>query len=245
MRTPRFFAGAQPLAPGMSMTLPEGAFRHAVQVLRLRPGARLVLFNGDGRDYAARLVAVERRQARVDIEDSTPNETESCLQLHLVQAVSKSEHMDLSVQKAVELGVQRIQTVSCERGLHIPAARLARKMAHWHNILIHACEQCGRSRLPDLAASLPLANWLRTPPPADGLRLFLDPRAETRLADLPCVTGAIEILIGPEGGFSPEEQAAAAAAGAVGLKLGPRILRTETAGIAVLAALQARWGDMG
>ena len=244
MRIPRIYTGPAPLNPGSEIELPDDAFRHTVQVLRLRPGAPLVLFNGDGNDYPATLASVERRRAGVRIEGCKPNTSESPLELHLVQAISKAEHMDLTLQKAVELGVHAIQPVLSIRGLRLPAERLARKLEHWRAVIVSACEQCGRSRIPELRDPLKLDAWLQSQAPADGLRLLLDPCAAQGLDTLTPPTGTVELLIGPEGGFAPEELELAARARLLGLRLGPRVLRTETAGIVATALLQAQWGDL-
>ena len=244
MRIPRIYTGPGTLSPGAEFALPDNAFRHTVQVLRLRPGAPLVLFNGDGNDYPATLTSVERRRAGVRIEGCEPTINESSLALHLVQAISKAEHMDLTMQKAVELGVHVIQPVLSSRGLRLPPERLAKKLDHWRAVIVSACEQCGRSRIPELRDPLKLDAWLQSQAPADGLRLLLDPCAARGLNTLTPPAGTVELLIGPEGGFAPEELEQAARAQLLGLRLGPRVLRTETAGIVATALLQAQWGDL-
>lgn len=244
MRIPRIYTGPDALNPGSEIELPDSAFRHIVQVLRLRPDAPLVLFNGDGNDYPATLTDVEKRRARATIRERTPNALESPLALHLVQAISKAEHMDLTVQKAVELGVHAIQPVLSTRGLRLPPERLTRKLEHWRAVALSACEQCGRSRIPEVHEPLKLDAWLQSPPPAGGLRLLLDPGATRGLDALPVPEGVVELLIGPEGGFAPEEAEQAGHAGFLGLGLGPRVLRTETAGIVATALLQGQWGDL-
>ncbi|APZ44287.1 16S rRNA (uracil(1498)-N(3))-methyltransferase [Acidihalobacter ferrooxydans] len=244
MRIPRIYTGPDALHPGTEVELPDHAFRHTVHVLRLRPGAQLVLFNGDGHDYPAQLANVERRRASAQIQERTPNASESALTLHLIQAISKAEHMDLTLQKAVELGVQMIQPVLSTRGLRLPADRLARKLEHWRGVAVAACEQCGRSHIPHVREPLGLNAWLDTPPSPGGQRLLLEPTAPCGLDALAPAQGPTELLIGPEGGFAPDELAHARRTGAVGVRLGPRVLRTETAGIVALALLQARWGDL-
>ncbi len=244
MRIPRIYTGPDALNPGTEVELPDNAFRHTVQVLRLRPGAQLVLFNGDGHDYPAQLANVERRRASARVQERTPNTSESPLALHLVQAISKADHMDITVQKAVELGVHAIQPVLSTRGLRLPPERLARKLEHWRAVAVSACEQCGRSRIPELREPLKLDAWLQSRASTDGLRLLLDPCAERGLDTLTPPAGTVELLIGPEGGFAPEELEQAARAKLLGLRLGPRVLRTETAGIVATALLQAQWGDL-
>lgn len=243
MRIPRIYSGPTDLAPELELELPDSAARHAAHVLRLRTGAPVVLFNGDGNDYPAELVAVERRSARARVQSRTPNSSESPLALHLVQAISKAEHMDLTVQKAVELGVHAIQPVLSIRGLRLPPERLARKLEHWRAVALSACEQCGRSRIPQVHPPLRLAHWLQAPS-ANTLRLLLDPEGACGPGALARPAGMVELLIGPEGGFDAQELKQATGAGLIGVRLGPRVLRTETAGIVAAALLQAQWGDL-
>ncbi len=180
----------------------------------------------------------------VRIEACTPNDTESPLQTCLIQAVGKTDHMDLAIQKTVELGVKRIHPVISVRGVSLPQNRMTRKIDHWRKIAISACEQCGRSTVPLIEAPLPLQTWLSLPRPEKTLRLMLDPHQERHLSDMPRPQAAVEILIGPEGGLSEEECHKAMEAGFIGLRLGSRVLRTETAAIAALAVIQALWGDL-
>ncbi|NMQ18242.1 16S rRNA (uracil(1498)-N(3))-methyltransferase [Candidatus Competibacter phosphatis] len=242
MRVPRFYL---PMSLVTSATVPlnEHAFNHAVRVLRLKPGAPLVLFDGEGEAFAATLGEVGKREAWARVAEALPEEAEPPLRIVLAQGVSRGEKMDHTVQKAVELGVAAIQPLFAERGgVGLSGERLSRKIQHWRGIVIGACEQCGRNRLPELREPLALAAWL-TSPMAPGPYLLLDPLAEQGLRDLDPPTGAITLLIGPEGGLSPAEIAQARTAGFSGVRLGPRVLRTETAGVAALAAVQALWGD--
>lgn len=241
MRIPRLYL-PQPIAAGDEVTLDERCHRHAVQVLRLRPGARLVLFNGDGNDYPAELTRAERRDSAARVLDRLPNLAESPLAITLVQGIAKGDHMDYSLQKAVELGVQAVVPVLCERSvLRLDDRRLEKKYDHWQGILISACEQSGRSRLPRLSPVQPLADWLDG---FSGHGVVLDPRAEQNLSACPRPAGASSALVGPEGGLTDEELDRARTAGLNGIRLGPRILRTETAASTILAALQLRWGDL-
>jgi 16S rRNA (uracil1498-N3)-methyltransferase len=243
MRIPRLYLDA-PLAAGQAVELDVRAHRHAVQVLRLREGSPLVLFNGDGRDYLARIETVERRNSRALVKEVCDVDRESPLQIVLVQGVSKGEHMDLSVQKAVELGVAAIQPVLTQRSVtRLDAARWEKKQAHWQGILIGACEQCGRAHLPVLHAPVELSRWLQ----AAGRVIpgwVLDPAAEdTRDQTRP--EGPLHLLVGPEGGLTEQELAQAVAAGFRRLRLGPRTLRTETASTVAIATAQLLWGDLG
>ena len=242
MRIPRFYLPA-PLAVGATVALDDKAFNHAVRVLRLKPGAVLTLFNGAGGAFAATLTDVNKRSAQARVTEALPGDVESPLRVTLAQGVSRGDKMDYTLQKAVELGVTAIQPLLTERGgVDLSGDRLTRKVQHWRGILIGACEQCGRNRLPELREPLPLAAWLNqwVEP---GWRLLLDPLAECGLRGLEQPAGAITLLIGSEGGLSPAEIAQARRAGFTGIRLGPRILRTETAGVAALAAVQALWGD--
>lgn len=229
---------------GATVALDEPAFNHAVRVLRLKPGAALALFDGAGSAFAATLAEVGRREAWARVTEALPGEVESPLRVILAQGVARGEKMDYTLQKAVELGVAAIQPLFTERGTAPGGERLARKIQHWRGILIGACEQCGRNRLPELREPLPLAEWLRRPG-EPGSRLLLDPQAERGPRSLDAPADAVTLLVGPEGGLSAAEVLQARAAGFAGIRLGPRILRTETAGVAALAAVQALWGDWG
>lgn len=245
MNLPRFFCPLA-LSAGVSVDLPESAARHAARVLRLRSGDDLTLFDGRGGEYAARIAQVERDRVRVDVLAWDARECESPLALTLVQALQAGEKMDLTVQKAVELGVGRIVPVLARRSVvRLDGARAARRVEHWRGVAASACEQCGRNRVPEVAELQGLERWLAQPAPAGALRLMLAPGAGHTLATLapPPAGSPIELLIGSEGGLAPEEMHAAAQAGFVAVRLGPRVLRTETAGLAALAAIHARWGD--
>ncbi len=236
----RFFLD-QPLAPGTDIELPESVWRH-LQVLRLQAGASIVLFNGDGHDYAARLSALSRRSAQAEILAAQAVPRESPLRLHLALVMSKGDRLDWTLQKSTELGVHAIHLLSserCEVRLH-DDERLARKLQHWRQILLSACEQCGRNVLPQLTAPRPLLQHL-----ADAHRpgFILDPGASGGWPEM-TATGDIELVVGPEGGFSAAEVAAAQARAYRGLRLGPRILRAETAPLAALSVLQHRYGDL-
>lgn len=244
MRIPRLYQPG-PLSAGDTITLDGTGLTHAVRVLRLRAGAELVLFDGRGGEYAAVLERAERRSATVRIERHSPVERESPLHVTLVQGLSRGERMDYTLQKAAELGVAAIRPVLCERSAPSgDAGRLHKRWQHWRGVLIGACEQCGRNTPPELAEPLPLTDWLDGFA-RDGLHLLLDPLADTGLHALPRPPGPITLLVGPEGGLSDAERDRARGVGFRGVRLGPRVLRTETAGMAALAVLQARWGDLG
>ncbi|KAF1709310.1 16S rRNA (uracil(1498)-N(3))-methyltransferase [Pseudoxanthomonas kalamensis DSM 18571] len=231
-----------PLAVGQTLTLPETAATHLVRVLRLRAGDDCVLFNGDGHDYAARLQSVDKRAVVVEVLARTPVPRESPLRITLLQGVARGEKMDLILQKTTELGVTAIVPVLAERTeVKLDAARTAKRMQHWRSVLVSACEQSGRATIPALAEPQPLVTAAAI---QATLKLVLDPEGEYTLADLPVPEPAeVAIAIGPEGGWSPRDRQALVEAGFMGLRLGPRVLRTETAGLATIAALQSRFGD--
>jgi 16S rRNA (uracil1498-N3)-methyltransferase len=232
------------LAVGQSLALPEDAFRHWVQVLRARLGERVLLFNGRGGEYTATLKELNRRDATVLVESFAEVDRESALQLMLAQAVSKGDRMDYTLQKAVELGVSAIQPLISERSVvKLDAERWDKKIEHWQGVVIAACEQSGRTRVPTLLPVLKLQAWLDQPLEI-GLKLTLAPTAKAAFRDIPRQTSAC-LLVGPEGGLSDAEIAASEKSGFSSVRLGPRVLRTETAGVAALSAMQALWGDLG
>ncbi|WP_269531422.1 16S rRNA (uracil(1498)-N(3))-methyltransferase [Chitinimonas sp. BJYL2] len=238
---PRFYLDA-PLHVASSLDLPETVARH-VQVLRLQPGDAITLFNGLGGEYQATVTAMGKRHVSVQVDSQTSDERESPLQLTLVQALSAAERMDYTVQKATELGVNTIQVVqSAYCGHKLAADRVEKRLQHWRGVAESAAEQCGRTRVPTLLAPMKFDDWLSRMPAAE-LRLLLSPTGAKRLDELPAKTSSVQVLIGPEGGFSDQEEAAAIAAGFTPLILGPRLFRTETVTPVIAALLQARYGD--
>jgi 16S rRNA (uracil1498-N3)-methyltransferase len=243
MRLSRVFVDT-PLECGARVTLRGNAAGHVTRVLRLRPGAPLTLFNGKGGEFAGRIEAARGDAVTVAVGEASATERESPLRLTLAQGVSRGERMDLIVQKATELGVARLLPLLTERSVvRLDAKAAARKLAHWRGIAIAACEQSGRNRLPSLTEPLELREFLAGKA-EDGTRLLLSPGAALGIADVPRPAGAVTVLIGPEGGLSAEEQERAVAAGFLGVRLGPRVLRTETAAIAALSLLQRQFGDL-
>lgn len=243
MREPRVHTG-QALECGRGLTLEPEASRHLLRVLRLGPGARIRLFNGDGREFAARLTGVEGATAVAEVQRQLHDEEAPALALNLYLGISKGERMDLAVQKAVELGVTSIQPLFTARSVvQLKGERLDRRHRHWHGIAISACEQSGRCRLPRLLDPANLASALMLSSDAD-CRLLLHPGDGAASLDRirPARSG-VDLLIGPEGGLTPDEVELALSRGFLALRLGPRILRTETAPLAALAAIQAMWGD--
>jgi len=242
MRLTRIYLDA-PLAVGKQVVLPEQAATHLTRVLRLRAGAALILFNGQGGEYTAELLALERGAARAAILQQHPIERESPLRLTLLQGIARGERMDLIVQKATELGIGRLVPIAAEHAVvRLDPIQGLRRVEHWQSIAISACEQCGRNRVPQIGAVITLAKALEQLP-AEGARLLLDPEAELTLASA-SVAGAATLLIGPEGGWSQSERRLCERAGISACRLGPRVLRTETAPLAALAALQALHGDL-
>jgi 16S rRNA (uracil1498-N3)-methyltransferase len=234
---------SQPLQSGASLTLEEGPARHLTQVLRLKAGAEIILFNGDGHDYRARLDEVTKRSTGARIEQRLePAEAPAALQIQLAIAISKGERMDFAIQKAVELGVSGITPLVSERCVvRLPGERLEKKLQHWRQVVIAACEQSGRRRIPLCHEVMDLPEWLASGTTRGGL--LLDHRGARSLPELDPPQGEISLLIGPEGGLSEMERTLAATAGFTGVRLGPRVLRTETAPLAAIAVIQALWGD--
>jgi 16S rRNA (uracil1498-N3)-methyltransferase len=240
MSTPRFYLD-QPLAPGARFSLPPGPARHAARALRLAVDDAVVLFNGRGGEYNARIERINKDEVAVNLTGFADVERESRLRVMLAQGISSGERMDYTLQKAVELGVAAIQPIAAKRSVvKLAGERADKRVAHWQGVVASACEQCGRNRLPSVGAPLTLANWLAQ---AEGRLLYLSPLADARLADLPAPSVIDCLVAGPEGGFEADEIAALHAAGAIPVRLGARILRTETAALAALAAMQTLWGD--
>ncbi|MEW6646092.1 MAG: 16S rRNA (uracil(1498)-N(3))-methyltransferase [Pseudomonadota bacterium] len=241
MRIPRIHQPG-PLSPGAIVELETGAANHVARVLRLAPGAALRLFNGEGGEYGATLHEVGKRNVTVQVGEHHARETESPLAITLAQGIAKGERMDYAIQKATELGVVRVAPVITERcNVRLSDERWEKKLQHWQAVAISACEQCGRNRIPVIEQPLTLTAWLAQD--QGTLRLTLDPQATGGIATITETPQQLSLLVGPEGGLSDAELSAAQRAGYRGIQLGPRVLRTETAGIAALAILQARWGD--
>ena len=234
----------QSLKVGSDIALPEDVAAHLLRVLRLEIGDACVLFNGDGHDYDARIVHLGKRDARAEIVGARRIDNESPLRITLLQGIARGEKMDWILQKATELGVARILPVMSDRSeVKLDAQRAEKRLAHWRGIVISACEQSGRATLPEVAAPQTLAQAAAT---RAGRGFILDPFADNTLSSLrDTPLRECTIAIGPEGGWSPRDREQLVAAGYEGLRLGPRVLRTETAGIAAIAALQALCGDLG
>lgn len=244
MRTIRGYLDAA-LVVGATVALPEALSHHLTRVLRLQRGDALTLFNGDGHDYAARLVSLEKRGAQAIVESAEAVLAESPLQLTLAQGLCRGEKMDLVLQKSTELGVSGIELLATERSeVRLSGEREERRMAHWRQVVASACEQSGRARVPAVAAPTGLPTWAAARASQTAVQIILDPTASLGLRDLP-VASSIVLAVGPEGGFAESELALLQRCGFIGVRMGPRILRTETAGLAAIAALQALYGDLG
>ena len=242
MNLPRFYC-REALSPGAHVELPEPVARHAVRVLRMPPGAPMVLFDGRGGEYLAHIERIERDRVFAELAGWNDIERESPLAITLVQALQAGEKMDFTIQKAVELGVRDFEPVESRRSvMRLAGERAAKRVAHWQGVSASACEQCGRNQVPLVAPLERLDQWLARPAPADTLRLMLAPDAPGTLADI-APAQKVQLLIGAEGGLDPQEVIAAQQSGFVAVRMGPRVLRTETAGLAALAVLQALWGD--
>jgi 16S rRNA (uracil1498-N3)-methyltransferase len=242
MRLTRCYVPA-PLASGETRQLPQEAAAHVARVLRARAGQLLTLFDGRGGEYDATIVHIDRHGVRVQIELHRAIERESPLSVTLLQALARGERMDFIVQKATELGVAAIVAMGGDRSVvRLEAEGLARRCEHWRAVAISACEQCGRNRVPTISAVADLASACALAD-ATSLRLLLAPEADQTLMAAAHQTASIALAIGPEGGFSDEERSLAKQQGFQFCRLGPRVLRAETAPLAALAALQAVAGD--
>ncbi len=244
MRIPRVWVEL-PLTPQGRLTLPEPIAHHLLGVLRLRPGEPLILFNGDGRDYSGTVAVANRRGLEVQLGAASDLEPPPRVEIHLGIGISRAERLAFALQKATELGVSCITPLHTERSVvKLDPSRLAQRQTHWRGILISASEQSGRRRPPVLEPAQSLPTWLASREPG-GLAIDLDPTGTHTPRDLPPPEGPVRVLIGPEGGLSPSEHEEAAGAGFLGVRLGPRILRAETAPLAAIAAIQTLWGDFG
>ncbi|GAB3782994.1 16S rRNA (uracil(1498)-N(3))-methyltransferase [Dyella agri] len=243
MRTIRIHVDL-PLAAGIETVLPAQAGEHVARVLRLAAGDPLTLFNGDGSDYTATITSVGKREVLVRVQDQQVVDRESPLRLTLAQGVARGEKMDLIVQKATELGVARIVPLLTERAeVKLDAARAEKRLAHWRAVAASACEQCGRARLPEILPAQTLPVWLASLDGDAAMRLALLPEAAVSVRELRAADAGALLVVGPEGGLGERDVALLGESGFTGLRLGPRILRTETAGLAAVAALQVLHGD--
>ncbi len=241
MRVSRLYV-PQPLTPNQTVELDEDNAHYVRTVLRLKPDDTITLFNGDGREYASVLGEVSRKHVRLSVQSCNAHTVESPLQVILGLGVSRGDRMDLSVQKAVELGANKITPLLTERCvIQFTAEKKQQRLHHWQKIIQHAVEQSGRTVMPELTEVEAIQNWVNHQD--TGLKVFLDPYAENNLTDLQPTDATVVLLTGPEGGFTEQERKLAVSAGFTPVRLGNRILRTETASIAALSAVQMLWGD--
>ena len=241
MRIPRIHT-PQPLVEGTTLTISGQAAHHITHVLRLRVGAALIIF-GEGCEYHAIVRDIRRAEVAIDVAAAAGHMDESSLDVSLLQGIARNDRMDVILQKSVELGVNRIQPLWMQRSQgHLKGERLEKRIQHWRGVIISACEQCGRNTLPELLAPDEYANRINTQA-CDGLKLMLQPDSSVTLNDIQAPDGIIHLLVGPEGGLDPDEKKLASSAGFTGIRLGQRILRTETAALAALAGMQTLWGD--
>lgn len=237
---PRFYLPTA-LAPNTTFRLPDNIVRH-IHVLRLNAGDAITLFNGTGNDFDATLQTIGKRHAECHIHAQRQPENESPLAITLVQAISSGEHMDFTLQKSVELGVRAIQPIISERCVvRLSGERAEKRVQRWQDIVIAACEQSGRSVVPTVLPIVSFNDYLRQMPPE--LHLMMSLRRATTLRDIAPAPQTLRLMIGPEGGWTPAEEQAALEAGVQTITLGKRVLRTETAAMAAMAAMQVLWGD--
>ena len=242
MQIPRFFQSSA-LSVGEEVLLSASVHRHAIQVLRLKENAPLVLFNGDGGEFSGRISAIKKRESWAVIDAFHDVSRESGLQTHLFLSLIKPDKMDYAIQKAVEAGVTTIQPMITERSvIRIKASRLEKKMRHWQGIIVAACEQSGRTEVPGIFQPVPLSSCL--PKSAHNPRLVMLPGEYPSINQLACHDGSVDLLVGPEGGFTESEVQLLLDSGVQGVSFGPRILRAETAVLAGLVAIQQAWGDL-
>lgn len=239
----RFFTH-QSLSLSATIQLSDSAAAHATKALRLNIGDSAIVFNGDGFDYDCELTSIKKNAVLAKITGMRQISNESPLRIRLLQAISSGDRMDFTIQKAVELGVTSIQPISSLRSVvKLSAERAEKRTEHWQNVAASACEQSGRAFVPDVFAPISLQNWLAANPPAHNTRLLLNPVGALRLAEIEKTDTEIQLLIGAEGGLATSEINLASSHGFKSIVLGTRILRTETAALTAIAAMQTLWGD--
>lgn len=239
----RFYC-PEKLPIGAVVKLPESAATHAARVLRMVEGDSVTLFNGDGADYACTLTSVKKNAVIAKVNSRAEANNESPLNITLLQGISSGDRMDYTIQKAVELGVKQIQPIATERSLvKLNKTRAEKRIVHWQNVIASACEQSGRAFVPQIGTPLTLNHWLTENSHQKQCRILLNPVSAKRLAEINKPASEIQLLIGAEGGLSPNEIEIAMNNGFQSTVLGPRILRTETAALAAIASMHSLWGD--
>ena len=243
MRVNRIFVDG-PLKSSTQVALPSAGAYHVARVLRMREGAPLRVFDGSGSEFQAEIVRVEGDAVTVQLVAQAQPAAESPLRINLIQGISRGERMDWTLQKATELGVSAIAPVLTARSVvRLDDKQAEKKQGHWRAIVIGACEQCGRSRIPPVSPATTLRDYFANVR-KDGMRLVLSPAAPGSLAGIASLPSKVDLLIGPEGGLEDDELVAAQKAGFMPVRLGPRVLRTETAAVVALSVMQALWGDL-
>ncbi|MEH6733575.1 MAG: 16S rRNA (uracil(1498)-N(3))-methyltransferase [Shewanella sp.] len=246
MRVPRIFQPLDNLQQGQTLQLDEDGVAHIGRVLRMGMGDRISLFNGDGNDYLTEIIETSKKSIAVTVLSCEANNSESPLDLHLGQVISRGDRMEFTVQKSVELGVTTITPLFSDRcGVKLSGERLDKKLQQWQKIVISACEQSGRSIVPVVRPAMTLAQWCEES--TEALKLNLHPRASHGINGLQ-LSGQhhkVRLLIGPEGGLSDEEITMTETQHFTDILLGPRVLRTETASLTAITALQVKFGDIG
>ncbi len=243
MRVPRIYQQST-LVVGQSVALDDEAAGHVGRVLRMSSGEQVSLFNGDGNDYLAEIISANKKNVEVKVLSCEANNSESPLNLHLGQVISRGDRMDFTIQKSVELGVNTITPLFSERcGVKLTGERLEKKIQQWQKIVISACEQSGRSVVPVIRPAMQLADWCAEP--SDAVKLNLHPRASHGVNGLTLPNNRVRLVIGPEGGLSGPEIAMTEEHQFTDVLLGPRVLRTETAALTTISALQLKFGDIG
>jgi len=239
----RFFTDS-PLALNADVQFSESAAAHATRALRLNVGDHAIIFNGDGFDYECTLTSVKKNAATATITDAKAINNESPLNITLLQGISSGDRMDFTIQKAVELGIRQIQPINSQRSVvKLTHDRAEKRVEHWQNVAISACEQSGRAFVPKVLVPISLENWLSQNPCGNTTRILLNPVGAKRLTEIEKPTSTIELLIGAEGGLSKAEIDMASSQHFQSIVLGPRILRTETAALTAISVMQSLWGD--
>ncbi|NOU51729.1 16S rRNA (uracil(1498)-N(3))-methyltransferase [Pseudoalteromonas sp. JBTF-M23] len=242
MRIPHIYQSSE-LTLNTPVTLDDDAAGHIARVLRMQVGDKVSLFNGKGGEYLSDIVEVSKKKVVVQPLEFVAHDCESPLKIHLGQGISRGDKMDFTIQKSVELGISEITPLFTTRcGVKLSGERLAKKHAQWQKIAIAAAEQSGRNTITVIHPPVDISAWLTQP--SDELKLTLHPRAEHSIKTLPAPHSGVRFIVGPEGGFTDEEMQATSEQGFIDVRLGPRVLRTETAALTVLSALQLQFGDL-
>lgn len=242
MRIPRIYLPLN-LQSKQLLELTDHAFQHTIKVLRMKQDSKLILFDGKGNEYSASLQQINKKNAFVQVEDFIDNKTESSISIHLGLGISKGERMDFAIQKSVELGVNEITPLFTKHCVvNLDEKRIQKRLQHWQGIIISACEQSGRNVLPILNSASSLKNWTGS---VNEICIVLDPLADENLESIKPKNNSVNLIIGPEGGLSENEISELnEKSNFHPIKFGPRILRTETAAVSVITAIQLLWGDL-